>query len=141
MILEAGGRRRSGRRLIEEQRLRGIAMSLAGRVEEVADRAADLDAAGLAAELDPNDPDAVDAAAEFALLWVSSERPDEARHVLDWVAASPTPASPFRVASVSTVRAWLAATDGRFEDAVGRLERRSTPSPTTTPGTPPRAAR
>ncbi len=117
-VLEAGRRRRSGRLLIEEQRLRGIAMSLAGRVEEVADRAAELDAAALAAELDPNDPDAVDAAAEFALLWVSSERPEEARHVLDWVAASPTPASPFRVASVSTVRAWLAATDGRFEDAV-----------------------
>ena len=117
-ILEAGGRRRSGRRLIEQQRLRGIAMSLAGRVDEVADRAADLDASGLAAELDPNDPEAVDAAAEFALLWVSSERPDEARRVLEWVAKSPTPPSPFRLASVSTVRAWLAATDGRFEEAV-----------------------
>ncbi len=123
-VLDARRRRRSGRLLIEEHRLRGIAMSLSGRIDELADRvdvgdrAGDLDASELAATLDPTDPDAVDAAAEMGLLWVSSERPDEARRVLDWVAASPTPSSPFRVASVSTVRAWLAAVNGSFEDAV-----------------------
>jgi len=52
------------------------------------------------------------------LLWVHTARMAEAAEIVDWVEASDTPTSPFRQASVATVRAWLDVVDGRFEAAV-----------------------
>jgi DNA-binding CsgD family transcriptional regulator len=103
---------------VELQRLQGIALSLAGRIDEVAERYADMDIERLTAEFDTNDPDVVDAAAEMALLWVNSARLSEAARVVDWVNASPTPASPFRQSSIATANAWLDVVEGRFEAAV-----------------------
>ncbi len=103
---------------VELQRLQGIALSLAGRVDEVAERYADMDIERLTAEFDTDDPDVVDAAAEMALLWVNCTRLSEAARVVDWVKASPTPASPFRQSSIATANAWLDVVEGRFEAAV-----------------------
>jgi DNA-binding CsgD family transcriptional regulator len=103
---------------VELQRLQGIALSLAGRIDEVAERYADMDIGRLTAEFDTDDPDVVDAAAEMALLWVNSARLSEAARVVDWVKASPTPASPFRQSSIATANAWLDVVEGRFEAAV-----------------------
>ena len=103
---------------IELRRLRGIALSLSGRIDEVAQRYAGIGMERLRLEFDADDPDVVDAAAEMALLWVHTVRLPEAAQIVDWVEASSTPASPFRAASVATVRAWLGVVAGRFEAAV-----------------------
>jgi DNA-binding CsgD family transcriptional regulator len=103
---------------IELRRLQAIALSLSGRIDEVAERYAGMGVERLTHEFDADDPDVVDAAAEMALLWVHSARLAEAVEIVDWVEASKTPTSPFREASVATVRAWLDVVDGRFEAAV-----------------------
>ena len=103
---------------VELLRLMGVALSLAGRVDEVVQRYADMGVERLALEFDADDPDVVDAAAEMALLWVHRARFSEAAQLVDWVEASATPASPFREASTATARAWIDVVDGRFEGAV-----------------------
>ncbi|HEY6697218.1 MAG TPA: AAA family ATPase [Acidimicrobiales bacterium] len=107
-----------GPRPVDLLRLVGVALSLAGRADEVVARYADMDIEQLERDFDPDDADVVDAAAEMALLWVHSARFSEAARLLDWVDASPNPASPFREASAATARAWLNVVDGRFEAAV-----------------------
>ncbi|MGH9231165.1 MAG: AAA family ATPase, partial [Acidimicrobiales bacterium] len=83
-----------GPRPVELLRLVGIALSLAGRVDEVMERYASMDVERLAASFDPDNPDVVDAAAEMALLWVHGARFSEAAGLVDWVEASGTPSSP-----------------------------------------------
>lgn len=130
-----------GPQLVELLRLVGIALSLAGRVDEVVERYADMDAERLALEFDADDPDVVDAAAEMALLWVHSARFSRAARLIGWVDASSTPASPFREASTETARAWLDLVEGRFEGAVehARVAVRAAdadPTGRATPGVP-----
>jgi DNA-binding CsgD family transcriptional regulator len=103
---------------IELRRLQGIALSLSGRIDEVAARYAGTGVERLTVDFDAEDPEVVDAAAEMALLWVHTARLTEAAEIVDWVEASSTPPSPFRQASVATVRAWLDVVDGRFEAAI-----------------------
>ena len=100
-----------------------------------------MDIGRLTAEFDTDDPDVVDAAAEMALLWVNSARLSEAARVVDWVKASPTPASPFRQSSIATANAWLDVVEGRFEAAVEHARAGYGPPPTTTPAGPRRAYR
>ncbi len=107
-----------GPRPVELLRLVGIALSLAGRVDEVVERYARMGVEQLELEFDRDDADVVDAAAEMALLWVHNARFAEAARLVDWVEASATPASPFRQASAATTRAWLGVVEGRFEAAV-----------------------
>jgi DNA-binding CsgD family transcriptional regulator len=102
---------------IEVQRLEGLALSLAGRLDEAARRYEAMDVARLEAEFDVTDPDVVDAAAELALLRVMTGNLAEARELVDWAEASPAPGTAFRQASVSTAKAWLAGVDGAFEVA------------------------
>ena len=101
---------------VELLRLEGLALSLTGRLGEAGERYEGMDAARLAAEFG-DDADVIDAAAELALLRVTSGSIDEARRLIDWVEASPTPGSAFRRASVSTAHAWLSGVDGAFESA------------------------
>jgi DNA-binding CsgD family transcriptional regulator len=126
---------------VDLHRLVGIALSLTGRLDDVIDRFADVDVDHVLDGFDPGDPEVVDAAAEMGLLWVSSERLADARRLVDWVDASPTAASPFRRASVETVRAWVDAVEGSFDAAVehGRAALQETAGDTThraTPGSP-----
>lgn len=107
----------AGPRPLELLRLEGVALSLTGRLGDAAAQYQELDTGGLPGELDADDGDVVDAAAELALLRVTSGRLREARRLIEWVEASPTSDSAFRQASVSTARAWLAATRGAFETA------------------------
>jgi DNA-binding CsgD family transcriptional regulator len=102
---------------IELLRLEGLALSLAGRLDEAAERYEGMDVDRLADELGADDPDVVDAAAELALLRVTTGNLAEARRLVEWVEAAPTPASAFRRASLCTARAWLAGVDGAFEAA------------------------
>jgi ATP/maltotriose-dependent transcriptional regulator MalT len=105
-------------RPVDLHRLVGIALGLAGRLDDVIDRYADVDVDRLTRHFDPGDAEVVDAAAEMGLLWVNSERLADAQRLVEWVDMSPTAASPFRRASVETVRAWIAAVEGRFDGAV-----------------------
>jgi DNA-binding CsgD family transcriptional regulator len=122
-------------------RLRGIAASLTGRLDIVAGRYASVDVDSVTSRAEAADPDFVDAFAELALLRVSMGRMAEARAIVDWAEASPTPATPFRTATVAMVRSWLAAVEGSFEAAAAQarlaltwVERDSTRS--ATPATP-----
>jgi DNA-binding CsgD family transcriptional regulator len=102
---------------IELQRLEGLALSLAGRLDEAAGRYEGLDVDRLVGEYDVEDPDVADAAAELALLRVMTGDLAEARQLVEWAETAPTPVSAFRRASVATARAWLAGVDGAFEVA------------------------
>jgi DNA-binding CsgD family transcriptional regulator len=102
---------------IELQRLEGLALSLAGRPDEAAARYEGMDVDRLADQYGADDPELVDAAAELALLRVTTGNLAEARRLVEWVEAAPTPASAFRRASLATARAWLAGVDGAFEAA------------------------
>jgi hypothetical protein len=75
---------------IELRRLQGIALSLSGRIDEVAERYAGIGVERVRLEFDAEDPDVVDAAAEMALLWVHTARLPEAAQIVDWVEASDT---------------------------------------------------
>lgn len=102
---------------ISIQRLRGIALALAGRIDQVAANYADLDADEAISRYDQTDSESVDAIAELAQLRASTGRMNEALQLLEWVDASPTPPSPNRTVTMACVRSLLAAVAGRFEDA------------------------
>ncbi len=104
-------------------RLRGIAASLTGRIDLVAQRYADADLLSLIERYDANDAEVVDAIAELALLRVSTGKLREAATIVEWAESSPAPASAFRSATVATVRSWLAAAAGRFEEGVEQARR------------------
>jgi DNA-binding CsgD family transcriptional regulator/tetratricopeptide (TPR) repeat protein len=97
-------------------RLRGISASLVGRLDEVAARYGDLDIDDLPAGYDILNAEVVDGLAEIGLLKIALGRMADAARIADWVEASPTDSSPFRLATVATVRAWLAVVAGSFED-------------------------
>ena len=103
---------------VELLRLQGLALSLTGRLGEAGEPYEGMGAGELADELGSDDPEVVDAVAELALLRVTSGSLADARDLVEWVEASPTPESAFRRASVSTARAWLCGVDGAFEEAV-----------------------
>lgn len=128
--LVAGGRANDVEALLSERvgpfhdgepvavhRLRGVAASLTGRLDVVARRYEDADIGWLVEQYDPDNPDVVDAAAELAMLRSSCGRPGEAVTIADWVDASTTSASAFRVSTVQSVRSQVATAEGRFEDA------------------------
>ena len=103
---------------VELLRLESVALSLAGRLGEASARYDRLGPTQLVDQFDADDADdadLVDAAAELAFLRLTGGRLEEAARLVDWVDGSPTPASAFRQATVSTVRAWLAGADGAFE--------------------------
>jgi DNA-binding CsgD family transcriptional regulator len=99
------------------RRLRGISASLGGQLELVAAHYADIEPGNLADHFDAADREVVDAFAELGLLRVSTGRIADAATIVEWVERSPTPGSPFRTATVATVRAFVAAVEGSFETA------------------------
>jgi DNA-binding CsgD family transcriptional regulator len=103
---------------VEVHRLQGIAASLSGRLDLVVERYAHVEPGDLGERYDARDAESVDAVAELALLRVSTARLREAAAIVEWVERSPAPDSPFRASSIGTVKAWLAASAGRFEDGV-----------------------
>ena len=60
----------------------------------------------------------MDAAAELAMLRISCGRPAEALTLADWVDASPSLASAFRIATIQTVRSQICTAQGRDRKSV-----------------------
>jgi DNA-binding CsgD family transcriptional regulator len=96
-------------------RLRGHALSLSGHADEAVGQFADEQPAKLIASLDPDDPEALDAAAELALLEVLNARFQEAEPVFEWIAAAPVRPSAAGVAYEAAARAWIHALHGELE--------------------------